>query len=155
MFPEADPSCYKDASKLYYGGKKLIYYDDSLPETSIESVFRNYTYYTRKKYKDNHYKEHIRGFSKKTGIALTEKGYGRIPETCRFPGEKYIIVSATADKEICEWYFGKGNVDFYECKQAEYMGELKQYCGKSMSRTCLANNPGMVALERMHSASFF
>ena len=68
------PSCYKDASKLYYGGKKLIYYDDSLPETSIESVFRNYTYYTRKKYKDNHYKEHIRGFSKKTGIALTEKG---------------------------------------------------------------------------------
>jgi len=35
-------------------------------------------------------------------------------------------------------------VDFYECKKAEYMGELKQYCGKSMSRTCLANNPGMV-----------
>lgn len=24
------------------------------------------------------------------------------------------------------------------------MGELKQYCEKSMSRTCLANNPGMV-----------
>ncbi len=61
-----------------------------------------------------------------------------------FPGEKYIMVSATADKEIYEWYFGKGNVDFYECKKAEYMGELKQYCGKSMSRTCLANNPGMV-----------
>ena len=85
MFPEADPSCYKDASKLYYGGKKLIYYDDSLPETSIESVFRNYTYYTRKKYKDNHYKEHIRGFSKKTGIALTEKGLLDVTVTDHLP----------------------------------------------------------------------
>ena len=85
MFPEADPSCFKDASKLYYGGKKLIYYDDSLPETSIESVFRNYTYYTRKKYKDNHYKEHIRGFSKKTGIALTEKGLLDVTVTDHLP----------------------------------------------------------------------
>lgn len=54
------------------------------------------------------------------------------------------MVSATADKEICEWYFGKENVDFYECKKAKYMGKLKQYYGKSISRTCLANNPGMV-----------
>lgn len=69
-----------------------------------------------------------------------------------FPGEKYIMVSATADEEICGWYFGKENVDFYECKRAEYMGELKQYYGKSMSRTCLANNPGMVeSLKRRFS----
>lgn len=66
-----------------------------------------------------------------------------------FPGEKYIMVSATADKEICGWYFGKENVDFYECKKAEYMGELNQYFEKSMSRTCLANNPDMV--ERLSS----
>ena len=66
-----------------------------------------------------------------------------------FPGDKYIMVSATADEEVCRWYFGEGNVDFYECKKARYMGELKQYCGKSMSRTCLANNPGMV--ERLRS----
>lgn len=74
MFPEADPSCYKDISKLYYGGKELVYYDDSLPELNVESLFRNYTCYTKKKYKDNHYKEHIKGFSNKTGIALTKKG---------------------------------------------------------------------------------
>lgn len=38
MFPEADPSCYKDVSKLYFGGKGLLYYDDNLPEINIESV---------------------------------------------------------------------------------------------------------------------
>lgn len=74
MFPEADPSCYKDVSKMYFGGKELLYYDDNLPEISIESVFRNYTYCMRKKYRDNHYKEHIARFSKETGIALTKKG---------------------------------------------------------------------------------
>lgn len=74
MFPEADPSCYKDVSKLYFGGKEILYYDDKMPEINIESIFRNYTYCMRKKYKDNHYKEHIVKFSKETGIALTKKG---------------------------------------------------------------------------------
>lgn len=74
MFPEADPSCYKDVSKLYFGGKGLLYYDEDLPEVNIESIFRNYTYCMRKRYKDNHYKEHIAKFSKETGIALTKKG---------------------------------------------------------------------------------
>lgn len=74
MFPEADPSCYKDVSKMYFGGKELVYYDDRLPTTNIESIIRNYTCYTKTKYKDNHYKEHIRKFSTKTGIALTKNG---------------------------------------------------------------------------------
>lgn len=74
MFPESDPSCYKDVSKLYFGGKELLYYDDNVPAFDIESVFRNYIYCMRKRYKDNHYKEHIAKFSKETGIALTKKG---------------------------------------------------------------------------------
>lgn len=74
LFPEADPSCYKDVSKLYFGGKGLLYYDEDLPTVSIESIFRNYTYCMRKRYKDNHYKEHIAKFSQETGIALTKKG---------------------------------------------------------------------------------
>lgn len=74
MFPEADPSCYKDVSKLYFGGKGMLYYDDKLPEINIESIFRNYTYCMRKRYKDNHYKEHIARFSKETGVTLTKKG---------------------------------------------------------------------------------
>lgn len=74
MFPEADSSCYKDVSKLYFGGKELIYYDDKLPEINIESIFRNYTYCMRVRYKDNHYKEHIKRLSQETGIALNKRG---------------------------------------------------------------------------------
>lgn len=74
MFPEADSSCYKDVSKLYFGGKELLYYDDNFPEVNIESIFRNYTYCMKKRYKDNHYKEHIAKFSEETGIALNKKG---------------------------------------------------------------------------------
>ena len=74
MFPEADPSCYKDVSKLYFGGKELIYYDDTVPQINIESIFRNYTYSMKRKHKDNHYKEHIKWFSKRTWIALNWKG---------------------------------------------------------------------------------
>ena len=64
MFPGADPSCYKDVSKLYFGGKEVLYYDDKLPEINIESIFRNYTYCMKVKYKDNHYREHISKFYK-------------------------------------------------------------------------------------------
>ncbi len=74
MFPEADPSCYKDVSKLYYGGKRVIYYNDKNSRINIESVFRNYTYCMKEKHKSNHYKEHIARFAKETGIALN--GYG-------------------------------------------------------------------------------
>ena len=64
-----------------------------------------------------------------------------------FKDVKYIIVSATADETIYRNYFrrfGDDRVDFYECKKAEYMGVLKQYPRKSMSRTCIANNSGIV-----------
>lgn len=85
MFPEADPSCYKDVSRLYFGGKEVLYYDDRLPEINIESVFRNYTYCMRKRYGDNHYKQHITKFSKETGIALTKKGLLDITITDHLP----------------------------------------------------------------------
>lgn len=85
MFPEADASCYKDVSKLYFGGKGLLHYDDEVPQINIESVFRNYTYCMRKRYKDNHYKEHIAKFSKETGIALNEKGLLDIRVTDHLP----------------------------------------------------------------------
>ena len=74
MFPEADSSCYTDVSKLYFGGKELLYYDDKLPQTNIEAVFRNLTYCMKERYKSNHYKENISKFSKKTGIRLNNSG---------------------------------------------------------------------------------
>ena len=61
-----------------------------------------------------------------------------------FPADKYIIVSATADEEIYKKFFGEENVEFYECKKAKYQGTLKQYPEKSMSRICVANNPGII-----------
>lgn len=74
IFPEADPSCYKDVSKLYFGGKELFYYDEEIPEINVESVFRNYTIYMKKKYKPNHYKDHIARFARQMGIALNKNG---------------------------------------------------------------------------------
>ena len=70
--PEADSSCYKDPSKIYYGGKKLIYFDDAIPTINIESVFRNSTENMRDKHGKNHYKERLAKFSKETGISLTK-----------------------------------------------------------------------------------
>lgn len=61
-----------------------------------------------------------------------------------FPGEKYIIVSATANEEVCSMFFGEESIDFYECKKAQNMGTLNQYPGKSMSRSSIAKNPGII-----------
>ncbi len=74
IFPEADPSCIKDVSKMYYGGKQLLYYDRKAPEINLELVFRNLCYYLKDKYKANHYKERIAKFSKEAGIALNKNG---------------------------------------------------------------------------------
>jgi hypothetical protein len=74
-----------------------------------------------------------------------------LPEDCiaflkpwKFKDIKYIMVSATVDKDICEYVFGKQNVKFYECKRAAYRGTLNQYPGDSMSRTSLDKNIGIL-----------
>lgn len=58
---------------------------------------------------------------------------------------KYIIVSATADESIYCTFFGDERIDFHECKQARYKGELCQYYKKSMSRSCIEKNPNIVS----------
>lgn len=72
MFPEADPSCYRDVSRMYFGGKQQLYYDDKTPTINIESTFRNLTHYYKEKYGQNHYRDHIKKFSHDTGIALNQ-----------------------------------------------------------------------------------
>lgn len=57
---------------------------------------------------------------------------------------KYIVVSATAEEWLYSKIFGDDNVNFYECKQARYKGDLLLYPGKSMSRTSIDNNPGII-----------
>ena len=71
IFPEADP-CSKDISRMYYGGKGLLHYDDSTPEINIESLFRNMSLFLKDKYGITHYKSKIAEFSRKTGIALNK-----------------------------------------------------------------------------------
>jgi hypothetical protein len=60
---------------------------------------------------------------------------------------KYIMVSATVDQNICEYFFGKGRVHFYECKTAQYSGVLNQYPGKSMSRANI--NKDLTVFDRI------
>ena len=73
IFPEADPSCYGDVSKMYFGGKKCLYYDDTIPTINIDTLFRSFHYCVRRNHGEKHYKEKIRRFSKKTNISLTDR----------------------------------------------------------------------------------
>lgn len=73
IFPEADKTD-SDISKMYYGGKELLYYDKSLPTIDMESTLRNMTYYLKNEYGPTHYKEHIKKFAKKNKIRLNKKG---------------------------------------------------------------------------------
>ena len=73
IFPEADRQC-KSAVQMYYGGKRLRYFDDTVPTINIESVIRNTTNYLEDRYGANHYKRKVVEFSRETGIALNEKG---------------------------------------------------------------------------------
>jgi len=74
IFPEADPTCYRDISKMYFGGKELIYYDKTTPMIDLDTLFRSHHHCVRKKYGEKHYKEKLRRFSNKTGITLTKEG---------------------------------------------------------------------------------
>lgn len=73
IFPEADKTD-GDISKMYYGGKNLLYYDQSLPTIDMETTLRNMTYYLRNKYGPTHYKKHVKEFAKKHKIRLNRKG---------------------------------------------------------------------------------
>lgn len=60
-------------------------------------------------------------------------------------GIKYIILSATANKEICGYCFGLTHrVIFHACKQAELKGSLNQYPEFPMSRAFIDKSPGIL-----------
>ena len=72
IFPEADPRC-SDISRLYYGGKRLLHFDDTIPEINIDSLFMNMSLCLSRRHGQTHYKRKIAEFSKETGIRLNEK----------------------------------------------------------------------------------
>ena len=57
---------------------------------------------------------------------------------------KLIVVSATANEDVYEQFFGSEHVKFKMCHRAPYEGTLKQYYGLSMSRACLNSHPGII-----------
>jgi hypothetical protein len=58
---------------------------------------------------------------------------------------KHIMVSATVDKAICEYFFGERNIKFYDCKKAKYTGDLRQYYERSMSRADIKKSSGIIS----------
>ena len=73
IFPEADKAC-KDVSRMYFGGKKLLYFDETIPTVDPESLLRSMTFCTKTRRGPTHYKTHIRKFANKHGIRLNDKG---------------------------------------------------------------------------------
>ena len=56
-------------------------------------------------------------------------------------GVKYIMLSATANEDVCKYCFGDENVRFYDCKKAMLTGTLYQYYERPMSRAYLDSHP--------------
>lgn len=73
IFPEADKTD-SDISKMYYGGKELLYFDDSIPTIDMESALISMTCYLKNRRGDTHYKRELQKFAKKHGIRLNKKG---------------------------------------------------------------------------------
>ena len=76
MFPEADKSC-DDVSKVYNGGNKVLYFDDTTPAVNVDMLFMNMSLHLRNRYGATNYKRKIVEFSKTTGVALNER---KLPE---------------------------------------------------------------------------
>lgn len=56
---------------------------------------------------------------------------------------KYIMLSATADRDICEYYFGPENMRFYTCKEAEIAGTLNLYGDRPWGRNTIRKDPAV------------
>ena len=56
----------------------------------------------------------------------------------------YIMLSATANKEICSKLYGNMSFYFHECANVKYKGKINLYADKTYSRTCLKNEPELV-----------
>jgi hypothetical protein len=121
IFPEADKNC-KEIARMYYGGKKLLHFDETVPMLDIEALIRNMTVYVMDKHGKNYYRT-LQQFSKDTKVALTEKGLPDISRVDELPvgdsqlTEKTENTGATSENEseyispiplICNNYYIRG-----------------------------------------------
>ena len=68
-------------------------------------------------------------------------------------GVKIIMLSATANEDICKYCFGEEKVRFYDCKAARLTGNLYQHYKWPMSRAYLDEHPKV--MEQIKSWSGF
>jgi len=64
IFKGCDQQC-KDVSRLFYGGKDLIYFNESIPTINIESLIMNMVLFTKQEYGVTHYLRKLGSFAKK------------------------------------------------------------------------------------------
>lgn len=70
IFPESDKHD-NDIARMYYGGKQLLYFDQSIPTVNLESLNRNMTVFLRDKYAGN-YKREIKKLSVENKVCLNK-----------------------------------------------------------------------------------
>jgi hypothetical protein len=64
---------------------------------------------------------------------------------------KYIILSATANRDIYNFFFREERIQFYECRKVKYLGVLNQYPQYTMSRAFIDKNPDKFEKAIRHS----
>lgn len=67
-----------------------------------------------------------------------------VEPVCFQKDTKYIMLSATANKEVCEYCFGEENVTFYTCKEAYITGILNLYGDRNMSRRAMRQDVNLI-----------
>lgn len=68
----------------------------------------------------------------------------------------YIMLSATANEEICSKTYGNMGFCFHECAKVKYKGKVRLYADKTYSRTCLKNEPELVEkIAEKHTGECF
>ena len=73
IFKECDPAC-KDPSRMFFGGKGLLYLNDNNEQLMAEQLFLSFDEYMLDRYGDKHYTEHIKRFYSENYVATEKKG---------------------------------------------------------------------------------
>lgn len=84
IFPEAHESS-NDVLYMYSGGRKLLYFDKSIPQMNAYSLFMSMSFYLRMQYGTKNYRRKIIKFSEETGIALNDRKLPDITWTEKSP----------------------------------------------------------------------
>ena len=120
IFPEADSAC-KDVSRLFYGGKKLLHFDDTIPEVNMVNIITGMTKYMEDKYGKANYKRSITKFIQENHLAANAKGMPdvRIENVLPLTRKDAEVTGVIENDEkspnpyIYKYSFGENSSNFY------------------------------------------